>query len=503
MGGSANHVVGGDFNLDLKNPRKGETEIVKNIDDEFFAFKNIIRKGSTTHCNHLNKTPSCIDHILVKNVKVQKFQLRDLPSCIDDNHKGLYGFLPIPKINDDFVKIVLSRRPVSKLKIFKTLITCWPVFLTNMNDKTITDQIRAEKNIKYLSAIINILEPEKARLTPIRKYHAAMAPDTNEWQRRVILLKSWRNEVLKNNKNFAKLCTDTGKNKNNKFRKQFLKKMKIESNNENKKDNLLNEIDLSLRQAKFNFRKLYRRDKRILMMDMFEDRCIDMKSIWNTVNKLTDNQLAFYNASELTANDLADNIYNLQHKNESHVPFLDLTADKIFEDTKRLPVKKFVLKVPPWTGKTNSTSTRKCVLAAKKNTRGADGVNGRFLDAMPICYQPIIQHLFQTSYEKGIFFRSFRENKIICIDKSADAKDRNNPKLKRPITIQDALGGCLERCCAAQFLEYCEKNGGLMDWQHGFRPCRSCSTAFATFVRTINTRRQKCLFGRQQRIWVS
>ena len=40
------------------------------------------------------------------------------------------------------------------------------------------------------------------------------------------------------------------------------------------------------------------------MMDMFEDKYIDMQSIWKTVNRFTDNQLSFYHASELTATDL-------------------------------------------------------------------------------------------------------------------------------------------------------------------------------------------------------
>jgi hypothetical protein len=40
------------------------------------------------------------------------------------------------------------------------------------------------------------------------------------------------------------------------------------------------------------------------MMDMFEDKYIDMQSIWKTVNRFTDNQLSFYHAGELTATDL-------------------------------------------------------------------------------------------------------------------------------------------------------------------------------------------------------
>jgi hypothetical protein len=90
------------------------------------------------------------------------------------------------------------------------------------------------------------------------------------------------------------------------------------------------------------------------------------------------------------------------------------------------------------------------------------------------------------------FFETFRTNKVTCIDKSDDKKDRNDPKKKRPITVMDALGACLERCCAAQFSDFCEKNKGFEDWQHGFRPCRSCCTAFAAFVRGVHTSKYKC-----------
>jgi hypothetical protein len=137
--------MGGDFNLDLNKPRSGENQFVKTILDKLLLYKNQIKKGQSTHFNHLSKTPSSIDHCLVKDTKLFKVQLRDLPATIDDNHKAIYGFLPIIKKEDDFLKVVLSRRPCSKLKKFQTLMTCWHIFVANMNDKFRSEEQKAEK----------------------------------------------------------------------------------------------------------------------------------------------------------------------------------------------------------------------------------------------------------------------------------------------------------------------------------------------------------------------
>ena len=201
------------------------------------------------------------------------------------------------------------------------------------------------------------------------------------------------------------------------------------------------------------------------------------------INKYTDNLDSFFNPSDLTEDLLAKSVYDLQHKGADYVPISDQKLESIFKDTKRIQCPKFKLKVPPWTRNKTSNSIKKCVLKAKKSTRGQDFINGRFLDSMPSRYQPIIENLFRTIFTTGTFFKNFRTNKVTCIDKSNKKEYRNNPKKKGPITVMDALRVCLERCCAAQFSEFCEKNGGFEDWQHGFRPCRSCSTAFAAFVR--------------------
>ena len=68
-----------------------------------------------THCNHLSKTPSCIDYIFSKNIKPMKYQLRDLNSNIDDCHKALLFFLPVIMKDDCFLKVIASRTPAPKL----------------------------------------------------------------------------------------------------------------------------------------------------------------------------------------------------------------------------------------------------------------------------------------------------------------------------------------------------------------------------------------------------
>ena len=72
------------------------------------------------------------------------------------------------------------------------------ILFVRKNFKQKLKQVRASS---YLSAILNLLEPEQPRLAPIRKYSASMAPDTAEWYRRVNLLKKWREKLLLRIKN--------------------------------------------------------------------------------------------------------------------------------------------------------------------------------------------------------------------------------------------------------------------------------------------------------------
>ena len=97
--------------------------------------------------------------------------------------------------DDCFVKVIASRRPAPKLKIYMALIASWPVFLDYMNSAE-TEVVKAEKNLKYLSAISNLLEPEQIKTVPMRRFIPAMAPDSAEWSRRVQTLKLWRTEIL-------------------------------------------------------------------------------------------------------------------------------------------------------------------------------------------------------------------------------------------------------------------------------------------------------------------
>ena len=234
------------------------------------------------------------------------------------------------------------------------------------------DVEKSEKNIKLSAAISNILEPETIKNVHMTKFVPAMAPDTFEWNRKVKCLKYWRTEILG-------------------------------SQNPNLTEKI--SVDKSIKQAVFNHRKCYRRDKRIQLMGMFQDKCISMNSFWDDIRKYTDSQNSYYNASELTADTLAKCIYDLQHKGNNYVPISKSKIDKIFEETTRLPGEKFKLKVPPWTGNSTSDSIKKCVQKAKKNTRGKDSINGRFLDLMPICYQPVLENLFRTSLSTGTFLR--------------------------------------------------------------------------------------------------
>ena len=94
-----------------------------------------------------------------------------------------------------------------------------------------------------------------------------MAPDTGEWFRKISILKKYL---------------------------EFALSLKV-TNFKNKQ--LVSRILKALKTAKFQHKKYYRRDKRILLMNMFEDKFIDMNSIWKAVNKFTDNQLSFFNAS--------------------------------------------------------------------------------------------------------------------------------------------------------------------------------------------------------------
>ena len=105
----------------------------------------------------------------------------------------------------------------------------------NMNSNR-TDIFKGEKNVVFLAAISNLLEPETVKTLPMSKFITSMAPDTAEWSRRISCLKYWRAELLKNGRH----------NSREKF-----------------------EVDKSIKQANFQHRKTYKRHKRILLMGSF------------------------------------------------------------------------------------------------------------------------------------------------------------------------------------------------------------------------------------------
>ena len=101
---------------------------------------------------------------------------------------------------------------------------------------------------------------------------------------------------------------------------------------------------------------------------------------------------------------------------------------------------------------------------------GPDGISARVLKSCAPELAPILNKLFQLSYNLGIFPSSWKLAPGFPIPQKGD---KSEPLNYRPIAITSLISKTMETIITKQLLAYVETNSLLSDHQNGFRQASS------------------------------
>ena len=128
-------------------------------------------------------------------------------------------------------------------------------------------------------------------------------------------------------------------------------------------------------------------------------------------------------------------------------------------------------------------STRKVwKVLLQLNTSKSSGPDGIFAIVLKSCapeLAPVLNKLFQLSYNHGIFLSSWKLAHILTIPKKGNKSDPSN---YRPIAITFLISKTMETIITKQLLAFLETNSLLSDHQYGIRQARSTVDLLAYVV---------------------
>ncbi|XP_052738151.1 uncharacterized protein LOC112051475 [Bicyclus anynana] len=143
---------------------------------------------------------------------------------------------------------------------------------------------------------------------------------------------------------------------------------------------------------------------------------------------------------------------------------------------------------------TNIEEVNDILMNLKSNSSpGWDNIPSSFLKLARDHVVPIICHLINLCFNKGVFPAALKRSNIIPIYKSGDKDDINN---YRPISVLPSISKIMEKIMNSRLLNYLEKFHLLSDSQYGFRHGRSTDdavTALTSFVDQQINSKKKCL----------
>ena len=112
-------------------------------------------------------------------------------------------------------------------------------------------------------------------------------------------------------------------------------------------------------------------------------------------------------------------------------------------------------------------------------SKGPDGIPAMVLKSCPPELAPVLNKLFQPSYNLGIFLSSWKLAQVFPIPKKGDKSDPSN---YRPIAITSLISTTMETIITKQLLAFLETNSLFSDHQYGFRQARSTGDLLAYAV---------------------
>ena len=130
--------------------------------------------------------------------------------------------------------------------------------------------------------------------------------------------------------------------------------------------------------------------------------------------------------------------------------------------------------------KFSTRKVRKALLQLNTSkSSGPDGIPAIVLKSCAPELAPVLNKLFQLSYNLGIFPSSWKLAHVFPIPKKGDKSDPSN---YRPIAITSLISKTMETIVTKQLLAFLETNNLLSDHQYGFRQARSTGDLLAYAV---------------------
>jgi hypothetical protein len=124
---------------------------------------------------------------------------------------------------------------------------------------------------------------------------------------------------------------------------------------------------------------------------------------------------------------------------------------------------------------------------------GCDNIPTQFLKLAKIVVVPVIAHLANLCFDKGIFPKIFKRSIVTPVHKSGIREEPNN---YRPISVLTAISKIIEKLINTRLVNYLNKYNLLSDCQYGFRQGRSTEDAVLALTTLISNnldKGEKCI----------
>ena len=265
--------------------------------------------------------------------------------------------------------------------------------------------------------------------------------------------------------------------------KMIKKRDKLKSKAHKAKLNLVNEMDLTIKNEKQisydNLWKEYRRMRnnvttkiRKARRDYYSNKLSaaeNSNQIWNILKDVLPNKTASQTGHSTSSTNSQANKFNKHFANvgselASQIPQVsrDANQNKISESTF------------DFTSVTEDEVLKTLMRMKNKKSVGLDGISLHILKLSTPVIVPPLTHLFNKSLSEGLFPSQWKMTKLIPLLKSGD---KSCPTNYRPIAILPCVSKVLEKIVQKQLTSYLKANDLLSEAQSGFRDKHSTTTA--------------------------
>lgn len=259
-------------------------------------------------------------------------------------------------------------------------------------------------------------------------------------------------------------------------RDSMKQKLKLEPHNEilkityNRYRNYCNKL---IKKLKRNYERVY-----------LEKSIKTPKSLWNAIKSITNLNQHANKCNELlnlkptpaeSVNKVNDFFANIGRSLAESIEFQNSFKNKIAP--MNTPLASLVL------FDTDESEVNDVINSLKTNSApGWDGINVCFLKLVRYTIVPIITHLINLCFAKGIFPSLLKEAIITPVYKSGSKDDVNN---YRPISVLTSISKILEKIINKRLVCYLEKHNLLSSSQFGFRFGKSTEDAISSLTTMV------------------